>query len=159
MNRNGKLVTVLAILALLSAGSIALSAANYIQGASAAGNVQLKLSSLRLLDEENAEVLIAFYLKNGSSLSVRLDEFHFSLYLNKHFMGTNTATLTKRTIGGFEETTMDFVIPIRPFFLQYIEQARKEEVFLWSVDGSAKVLLPFKEREIWLNVTEHWSGY
>ncbi len=158
MNRIGKPVTILVILAVFSAGSIVLSATNYIRGASAAGNVQLKLSSLTLLYEENAEVLVTFHLKNGSPISIKLDELHFSLYLNKHFVGTNADTLTKRTIGGFGETTINFAIPIRPFFLQYIDQAREEETFSWSVDGSAKLLLPFKEREIWLNVTERWSG-
>ena len=159
MNRNRRIVAVLAILALLSAGSIALSTTNYIRGTNAAGNVRLELSSLRLLEEELVTVLIAFHVRNGSPVSIRLEEFRFSLYLNRHFVGTNPEISTKTALGGFEETTLDFAVQIRPFFIQYIEQAREEGAFSWSANGTARVRLPFKEREIWLNVTERWSGY
>lgn len=158
MNLVSKVTTILAILAVFSAGSIALSAINYTQGMSAASSVRLELSSLELRDEANPKVLIAFHIENGSPINIELEAFHFNLYLNGHFIGSNYVPFTKRILDGFEETTMDFVIPIRPFYLQYIEQARQEQGFSWFVRGRAKLLLPFREKEIWLNVREHWSG-
>ena len=124
----------------------------------AARSVQFELSSLELRDEDNPEVLIAFQARNGSPLKVELENLDFSLYLNGQFIGSNYTPFTKRTLDGFEEATMNFVIPIRPFFFQYVEQARQKEDFSWSVNGRAKLLLPPKEKGIWLDIREHWSG-
>ena len=154
-----KVTIVLAILAAFSAGSIASSAMNYMQGMSATRNVQLELSSLELRDDGNPEVFITFHLENRSPINMKVKTFHFGLYLNENFIGSNYAPFAERNLAGFEETRMDFVIPVRPVFLQYIKRARQEEGFSWFVRGKAKLLLPFKGKEFWLNVREHWSGY
>lgn len=156
-----KVITIaLIILAVLSTGSIALSTKNYLQGISAARGVRLELSNLELRREDNSEVRITLHLDNRSSVNVQLDSFRFKLYLNGNFLGSNYYPLTERLfLDGFEETSVDFVVPLRPFYLQYIEQAGQKEDFSWLVRGEVRLLLlPFNENEIWLNIKEHWSG-
>lgn len=157
MNLAGKVTAVLAILAAFSASSIVLTAIEYTQGMRAARSVQLELSSLELRDEGGPQVLVAFHLENRSPITIRLQTFHFKLYLNRNFMGRNYAPLSERVLGGSEETTMDFVIPIQPFY-RHIEQARKEG-FSWSVQGTGTLVLPSKGKKIWLIVNEYWRGH
>jgi hypothetical protein len=154
-----KVAIVLAVLAVFSAAPIALSTINYIRNINDIKSVQLELSSLELRDEGNPEVLITFHLKNGSPMNMTLEYFRFGLYLNGEFMGSTYVPFTERSLAGFEETTMHFVVLIRPFYLRRIEQARQKEDFSWSVRGRAKLQSPFWEKGIWLNVSEHWSGY
>jgi hypothetical protein len=156
-----EVVTVtLVIVAVLSAGSIALSTRNYLKGISAVSNVRLGLSNLELRDKDDSEVLITFRLENGSPINVQLEFSHLRLYLHDNFMGsTYYPSAEGLSLAGFEETTVDFVVPLRPFYLQYVEQARQREDFSWLVRGEVRLLLlPFRESEVWLGIEEHWSG-
>jgi hypothetical protein len=150
----------LVIVAVLSAGSIALSTRNYLEGISAASKVRLGLSDLELRDEDGSEVLVTFHLENGSPIDVQLEFFYLRLYLNDNFMASQYYPSADRlSLAGFEEMTVDFVVPLRPFYLQYIEQARQREDFSWLVRGEVRLLLsPFHESEVWLGIEEHWSG-
>ena len=156
MSLAGKVTAALAILAVFSAVSITLTAISYAQGVRTARGVQLELSNLELRDEGNPQVLMAFHIKNGSGTNIGLEACHLDLYLNGHFIGRKYAALSKTILGGFEETTIDFVIPISAHYLPFVELARQKEGFSWFVRGRAKLLLPFGEQEIWLYVREHW---
>ena len=151
-------IIALAILALLSAVSIALTATNYKEGMGAAKSLRLELSNLELLEEDEPKVVITFHLENQSPLSMRLETMHFSLYLNRNFVGSNYEPFTAKTLRGFEETAMRFVIPLRPFYLQHVQQAREEENFSWFLSGMAKLVLPFNEDVVWLDLRESLSG-
>lgn len=148
----------LAILAVLSAGSIALTTINSVQGVRAVLSVQLELGNVELRDKDDPEVLVTFHLRNGSPVNVELDAFDVYLYIDGRFVGTNYIPFTKRSLGSFEETTMDFVIPISPLQLQYVEQARQKEDFSWFVRGKAKLLFPSFKQETWLYIREHWTS-
>lgn len=158
MKRIGTVATVLlAILALFSATSIVLIATNYREGMSAASNLRFELNDLELKEAE-PEVAITFRLENASPLSMRLEQVHFSLYLNGDFVGSNYEPFSSRDVSGFEETELHFRIPLQPFYLQYVKQAREQERFSWSLRGNAKLILPFREDVVWLDLNESWSG-
>ena len=159
MNLAGKVTIALAIIAALSAGSIAFSAVNYMRGMNAISDVRLNLSNLKLIEEGESEIHIAFHMKNTSPINVRLETFHFSLYLNGQFVGSNYEPFTEIVLAGLEDITMDFIIPIQPFYQQFISQAHQTDGFSWSARGRAKLLLPFRDRVIWMNINEPWSGY
>ena len=90
MKSAGTVITiVLAILALLSAVSIGLTATNHKEGMGAAKSLRLELSNLELLEEDEPKVVITFHLENQSPLRMRLETLHFSLYLNRNFVGSN----------------------------------------------------------------------
>jgi len=157
MGLAGKVTTALAILAVFSMASIAVTTMNYTQGVAAVRSVQLGTDKVELRDEGSPEVVVSFHLRNGSGISVRLEALDLYLYLNGHFMGTNYAPFAKIALDGFEETTMEFAMPITYLNRQFVERARQEEGFSWFVRGRAKLVLPYREREIWLYVREHWT--
>lgn len=148
---------VFAVLAVLSAGLVALTASRYLRGMSAASGFRVCLSNLQLTEESGTEAVVTFRLKNASSISVRLEDFHFSLYLNGSFVGSCPGVFAERRLGGFEEAEMDVIVGVLPFYARYIEQARQKDRFAWSVRGEAKLVLPFGGEVIWLSVREHWS--
>jgi LEA14-like dessication related protein len=158
MNLAGKVTAVLAILAVLSVGSIVVTTIEYTQGMRAARNVELELSRLELRDEDDPEVVVTFHLKNPSPITIRLRTFDFELYLNDDFVGRNYALFEERVLAGSEETTMVFVVPVRSFY-GHIEQARREEDFSWSVQGTGTLFLSSKGKRIWLIVREYWTGH
>ena len=151
----------LLIAAVFSAGSIVLSAQNYIQGINAAKSVRLRLSNLELSEKDKTQVRITFHAVNRADIDVQLDAFRFKLYLNGHFLGSHYFPLTRKLLlKSLDETSASFVIPIQSFYFQYIEQARQEKEFSWLVRGEVRlVLLPFNESEVWLDINEHWSGH
>ena len=73
-------------------------------------------------------------------------------------MGSNYEPFTAKTLTGLEEVAMRFRIPLQPFYMRHVERAREEENFSWSLRGSAKLVLPFREDVVWLNLRESWSG-
>jgi hypothetical protein len=150
----------LLIAALFSAGSIVLSAQNYIQGISATKSVHLRLSNLALSEKDKTQVRITFHAVNRSDIDVQLDAFRFKLHLNDRFLGTHHFPLTRKLLlKSVDETSASFVLPIQSFYFQYIEQARQEKDFSWLVQGEVRlVLLPFNENEVWLDINEYWSG-
>lgn len=158
----GKAITIILIVAaVFSAGSIVLSAANYLQGISAVRNVTLELSNLEIWEEDdNSQVRITLYCDNESPINVQLDSFRLTMYLNGNFLGSNIYPLSERLfLNGFEETSKVFSIPLRPYYLQYINQARQKGEFSWLLSGEVRLrLLPFGESEMWLNIQERWSG-
>ena len=79
----------LAILALVSAVSIGLTAANYSEGMGAAGSLSLELHDLQLKGGDEPEVAITFHLENHALLNIELERFNFSVYLNGEFVGSN----------------------------------------------------------------------
>jgi hypothetical protein len=151
---------ILVIVAVLSAGSIAISMRNYLQGISVVSDVRLGLSNLELRDEDGSEVLVTFHLENDSPVDVQLQFYYLRLYLNDNFMASQYYSSAERlSLAGFEETTVDFVVPLRSFYLQYVEQARQSEDFSWLVRGEVRLLLSsFHESEVGLGIEEHWSG-
>lgn len=151
-------IILLAILALLSAVSIAMTTTNYEEGIGAVGNLRFELSDLVLTEEDEPTVAISFYIENISPLAMRLESMHFSIFLNGEFMGSNYEPFTERALDGLEETTLHFRIPLQPFYLQYVKKAREEEKFSWSLRGSAKLVLPFRENVVMLTLRESWSG-
>ena len=150
----------LRILALLSVGALALTAVSYVQGTKAVGGLRFQVSALELHDEEDPEVLVTLQLQNGSPTdAIEVDVLDFSLYLNDNFVGSNYAPFSGITVRESEQTAMDFVIPIRPFYHQHIEQARQSESFAWSLRGQAKLVLPSsKDKEFWIAIRDQWSG-
>jgi len=158
MNLNNLLTAALAALALLSAGSIVLTTENCAQGVGAVLSVQLELSNLELREEGDPEVLVTFRLKNGSAVNVELETFDVYLHIDGHYIGTSYTPFAKRSVDGFEETTMDFVVPISPARAPFFEEARQKEDFSWFVRGKAKLLLPSFKQETWLYVREQWTG-
>jgi LEA14-like dessication related protein len=154
-----KIVIALAVLASFSAGSIALTAKNYVQGMRAARSVQVALSSLELHHQDTAEVLIRFHVKNESPFDIKLEAFTLNLYLNEDFIGSNYDPFTERNLNGFEETTIDFLIRVQPSYVPHITQAQQEESFSWSLRGRVKLLLPFRDKEVSLPISERWRGY
>jgi hypothetical protein len=148
----------LAILALVSAISIGLTATNYLEGMGAAGDLRFELSDLELKEGDAPEVVITFHLENQSPLEIELEKFHFSLYLNGEFVGSNYEPFTAKILTGLEEVVMRFRIPLQPFYIQHVERAREEKDFSWFLTGRAKLVLPFREDVVWLNLRESWSG-
>jgi LEA14-like dessication related protein len=148
---------ILAVGAALSAGSVVLTFKNYVEGTRAARSVHVELASVEVKETGSPEVLVVFRLKNDSSVGVTVDALHFNLYINGQYVGTGGPS-EQRALSGFEETALDLEIPTRPSFQQYIDQAREKEEFSWSVKGRYKLVLPYKDRVIWLDLVGYWSG-
>ena len=148
----------LVILALVSAVSIGLTTTSYLEGMGAAGSLSLELSDLQLKEGDEPEVAITFHLENHSLLNIELERFNFSVYLSGEFVGSNYEPFTAKTLEGLEKVVMRFRIPLKPFYIQYVERAQQENRFSWSISGRVKLVLPFREDVVWLNLRESWSG-
>ena len=96
---------------------------------------------------------------NGSPVNLDLDAFRFSLYLNEQFMGSNYEPFPLRTVAGHQEQILGFVISIDPFYRQFLDQAAENDEYAWSIKGRYKILLPFKEKAIWLDLQSRWNGF
>jgi hypothetical protein len=149
--------TTLVIVTLLSAVAIVITARNYRQGISAVRNVYLEISELALTTGDDPEIQVSFDLRNESPLDVKLRGIHFNIYLNGNFMGSNYAPLTERMLDGFEVAKLDFFIPVRPFYLQHIEQAEQRGEFKWFLRGRVDLELLENGHQFWLNIREQWS--
>lgn len=158
MKRVVIVTTVLAVLAMVSAVAIALSAQEYTRSMSAIRSFHLELSNLELRTEGSPEVQVAFRVTNDSPVNFDLEEFRFSLDLNGQFVGSNYVPYSKGTLESFGETTMDFVIPIQPQYQRYLEQAQESDSYAWFVSGRYKLVLPIREKEIWLDTKSRWDG-
>ena len=148
----------LVVLVIFSAGSIYITARNYQSGTNAAANVELALHRLEYQNDGTPKIRITFRLNNTSPLGIQIEDVHFSTYLNGHFMGSNYDAFAERTLGGSEEVLLDFVIALRPFYLQHIEEARQEGEFEWFLRGQANLRLPFDQHKFALHIREAWSG-
>lgn len=146
------------VLVFLSAGSIAITAVNYRKAISAVNNVILELDRLELRTDGDPEIQITIRLANRSPLAIRLKDLHFGVYLNGDFLGSNYDSFAERTLNSSEETDLEFVIPLRPFYQGLIERAQQEEQFEWSLRGRASLQLPFGPHEYALQIREGWSG-
>jgi LEA14-like dessication related protein len=146
---------ILAILALVSVGLGAWSLVNYQEGMEAIQSFQLDLTEVQLTADDD-EIQTTFRLSNNVPLDLVLSYFHFSLYLNGNFMGSNYTPLTDQALAGSAEEVVTFVIPLRPFYEQYIAEARAGEGFAWSIRGFVRLYLPRYEHEVTLNVREQW---
>ncbi len=74
------------------------------------------------------------------------------------FMGSNYEPFPLRTVAGHQEQILGFVIPIDPFYRQFLDQAAENDEYAWSIKGRYKILLPFKEKAIWLDLSSRWNG-
>ena len=155
---NGAAIVLLVVLVLLSTISIFITASNYRKGIDAARAVVLDLSQLELRMGDEPEIHITFRLSNGSPLDIRLENVHFSAYLNGTFMGSNYEVFAAQSLEGSEETDLNFVIPLSAFYLQHVEQAQQKEKFEWFLRGEADLRLPYGTRKFLLRIREPWSG-
>jgi hypothetical protein len=150
--------TILGVLAAVSLAAIVVTAGNYLQGAEAAGSVSLELSELELREGNGAEVSLSLDVVNESPLAVELETLHFSLHLNGNFVASDYQGFEKVTLEGFNKKTLGFDISLQPFYLRYIEEAREGEGFAWSLRGRVKLLLPFRQKGVWLDIVDEWKG-
>ncbi|NLE76670.1 MAG: hypothetical protein GX605_07955 [Chloroflexi bacterium] len=149
---------ILGLLALLSVVSIGVTVANYIEGTQAASHIRLRLSDLRVHEGTAPQMTVTYEVSNNSALQFRLQDLHFSIYLNGNFMGSNYTPFYELVLGPNQTETMEFVIPLRPFYLQHLERARAEDKFSWYARGRFRLLLPYRDRELWLNIREYKEG-
>ena len=153
-----RVTALLGVLALLSVTAMVLTAGDYLRGTEAARDFVIEVSNLELTEEPSPEISVALRIQNRSPLTVELDRVHFSIYLNRNFVASNYGGFEKVTLAGLEEQTLDFDIPLQPFYLRYIEEAREQEEFSWVIRGRGKLILVFRESEIWLNISGRWKG-
>jgi hypothetical protein len=146
----------LAILALVAVGLTVWGIMNYQEGMNAVQSFQLDLTEVQL-SENDEEVRLAFRAANQAPIDITMSYFHFSLYLNGNFMGSNYTPFTGQELASFQEEQLEFIIPLRPFYAQYIEQARANDSFSWSIRGGTRVYLPPYDHEVNLNVRQSWS--
>ncbi len=157
MKRVLVITSLLAILAAISSVSIVQTAADYNRAMDVVRAFRLELSDLDLVDEGEPEVQVGFRVVNGSPVNLDLDAFRFSLYLGEQFMGSNYEPFVLRTVAGGQEETMAFIIPVGPSYLQFLDQAEDSDGYAWSVKGRYKIVLPFKEKAIWLDLQSRWN--
>lgn len=150
--------TLLVVLVVLSAGSIVITGMNYSEGTDAARKVKLELHDLQLRTGSKPEIEIVLRVSNGSSLDIKLEDLHFGVYLNGDFMGSNYDAFAGKVVAGSKKADLNFVIPLRPFYVQHIEQAQQQEEFEWFLRGQAHLYLPFNAHRLSLAIREGWTG-
>ena len=153
-----RVVVVLGGLAVLSVLAMVVTAGGYVQGTRTASNFVTELTGLALVDDTVPELSLTIRIENDSPLPVELEMMHFSIYLNGNFVASNYADFEKMSLDGFEEETMTFNIRLQPFYTRYIREAQEGAGFSWSIRGRAKLILPFRENEVWLNIAHRWVG-
>jgi LEA14-like dessication related protein len=152
----GQTTAALAILALIAVGLSVWSLVNYQEGVETLQSFQLDLTEVQI-SPDDTEVRVALRLENDAPLDLLINHVHFSLYLNGNFMGSNYTPWVERELKGFQGEQVELIIPLRPFYMQYVEDARAGEGFAWSIRGFARIYLPRYDHEVNLNVRETWS--
>lgn len=158
MTRVLVLTVVLAFLAALSAVSIFVTAGTYTQAMAVVRALRLEVTGVEVADRGDPEVQVSFSLTNDAPVTIALDSFRFSLYLNEQFIGSNYEAFPKRELISKEEASLEFAIPIQSYYQKLLDQAEKNDLFSWSVKGRYRLILPFGEKTIWLNIEGGWSG-
>ena len=148
----------LALLAVLAAVLVGVSARNYIQAMGAIREFRLALSDLELRNEGSPQVQVVFRVVNDSPIDIELDSFLFGLYLDGQFVGSNYEPFSQGTVASFGEVILAFDIPIESNYHQYLEAAREKDSYPWSVSGRYKLTLLDWEKVIWLDIRSRWSG-
>jgi hypothetical protein len=154
----GALPALFVALAIVSAALTVVTLYNYVEGLTAARQVALELSSLEATTAgPSPNVQVTFDLTNSSAMEMKVQEIHFSLYLNGEFIGSNYTPFDDALLQPYEQTQLTTVIPLRPLFLQRVEQGTEREMQNWFLRGTFRLYLPYREKDLWVNVRESWS--
>jgi hypothetical protein len=57
-----------------------------------------------------------------------------------------------------EEPTLEFTVPLQPFYRQRLDEARATAKVTWLARGVARIVLPYRERTLLVSIREQWSG-
>jgi hypothetical protein len=148
----------LAVLAIVSMISIAYTAHSYGRAMEVVRGFRLELGNLRLEDSADPSIAVVLRLVNDSAVGLDLESLRFSLHLNDQFVGSNYEPFSTSVPARLAEKSLEFAIPVDVFYQQFLDQAEAEGTYAWSVRGRYNIVLPFKEKPIWLDLQGQWSG-
>lgn len=137
------------------------SVSNYVTSAQSRHELQLEMTDLQIIDDDDPRAIIHQKLRNLSPLPMQVERYSFFLYLNDEFVGTSYSVYVgtdpdrdplfyregrtiQQTLDPQSNLDLDFTLFIYPVQMDVIRQAQDSGgTMTWSIRSDFRVYLPY----------------
>jgi len=146
---------------------------NYVRSIKSAHGLDLTITDLQVIDDDNPRALIHFRVRNNASLEVEVKRYYFELYLNGERVGSsysmytgtdpNIDTEAHRKVTGINQALspgQDLDLAFTVYFystqMESVRRAQRAGTMSWQVSAKFVAVLPYSREE---NVIELRAGF
>jgi hypothetical protein len=148
---------------------------NYIASFKSLRGLNLDITDLKVVDDENPRALIRYEVKNKSPLDIEIESYWFDLYLDGEtigrsysmYRGTNPkanpgvyakAQAIDKSLGSGKTLDLEFTLYIYPAKMETVRKIRPTGPATWRVRSSFTVFLPYSRKKSQARLKAEYEG-
>jgi len=138
---------------------------NYIRAVKGARGLNLAITDLQIVDDENPRAHVRLRVQNESPLELDIRRYRFELFLNGErisgsystYLGTDpdaVDTVARRESTNIEQVLapdqgldLEFTLYIYPTQMEIVRQARRSGPMFWRASAEFTTMLPYSRQE------------
>ncbi len=164
----------LILLGLVAALILGRDVFNYVRSTKGARGLNLEITDLQLIDDENPRAHVRFRVQNDSPLEIDIDRYRFEFFLNGErisgsfsmYLGTDPdgvdldarweSLSINQVLSPGQGFDLEFTMYIYPTQLEIVRQAQRAGSMSWRASAEFTTMLPYSREE---NFIELRAGF
>ena len=156
--------TALFLMAIAATIALSTDVSNYISSFKSLQGLELVITGLKVIDDENPRALIRLKVKNKSPLEIDIEGYWFDLYLAGEIIGRSysmyrgknpkanpgvyaKALAIDQALGSGDTLDLEFTLYIYPAKMETVRKLRPTGTAIWQVKSSFTVFLPYSRKK------------
>ncbi len=157
------------VMGVLALFALVENVAGYISSVESARGLSLEIADLQFIDDDNPRVHISFTVRNESPLGIRIERYHFRLFLNQErvgssyskYLGTDPgiddeahrrANTIEQVLASGGSLDLEFTAYIYSAQMDVVRRAQRSGVMSWYAMADFRVILPYARDETMLRL-------
>ncbi len=155
----------LILMALAATFALGTDVSNYIRSVKGARGLNLEITDLQVIDDENPRAHIRFRVQNGSPLEIEIERYRFELFLNGErisgsfsmYLGTDPdgvdvdarweSLSINQILTPGQGLDLEFTMYIYPTQMEIVRQAQRAGSMTWRASAEFTTMLPYSREE------------
>ena len=164
----------LILMGLVAALVLGTDVSNYIRSVKGARGLNLEITGLQVIDDDNPRAYIRFRVQNDSPLDIDIDRYRFELFLNGErisgsfsmYLGTDPDAVDvdarweslniNQILSPGQGLDLEFTLYIYPTQMEIVRQAQRSGSMSWLASAKFTTMLPYSRQE---NLLELRAGF
>ena len=155
----------LILMGLVAALVLGRDVSNYIRSVKGARGLNLEITGLQVIDDDNPRAHIRFRVQNDSPLEIEIERYRFELFLNGErvsgsysmYLGADPDAVdvdARRASANISQVLtpgqgldLDFTLYIYPTQMEIVRQAQRAGSMSWRASAKFTTMLPYSRQE------------
>lgn len=155
----------LILMGLVAALVLGMDVSNYVRSVKGARGLNLEITDLQVIDDENPRAHIRFRVQNDSPLDIEIERYRFELFLDRErisgsysmYLGTDPdavdtdarreSTNINQVLTSGQGRDLEFTLYIYPTQMKIVRQAQRAGSMSWRASAEFTTMLPYSRQE------------